>query len=128
MQILEQVRTRLSLLKRDIAALWFAAHDRRTPWPAKALAGLVVAYALSPLDLIPDVVPILGQIDNLVILPLGIFAVVRLIPGDLWREFRVIALDASPRPPSIAGIAVVLTLWLAVGASLAWTFWPVTRT
>ncbi|MEY9626194.1 uncharacterized membrane protein YkvA (DUF1232 family) [Sinorhizobium fredii] len=75
-------------LKRDIVALWIAARDPRTPWYAKAAAGAIAAYALSPIDLIPDFIPILGYLDELLILPIGIALAVRLIPSDHMAEFR----------------------------------------
>ncbi len=75
-------------IKRDIHAVYLASRDPRTPWCAKAVAIGVVAYALSPIDLIPDFIPVLGQLDELVILPLGIWLVVRLIPPDVMNEHR----------------------------------------
>ena len=73
-------------VKRDVIALFLAARDPRTPWYAKMAAGLVAAYALSPIDLIPDFIPIVGYLDDLVIVPLGIWIAVRLVPADLMRE------------------------------------------
>src|SRR5437870_4827402 len=75
-------------VKRDVVALWLAGRDPRTPRLAKVLAVAVAAYALSPIDLIPDFVPVLGYLDDIVIVPLGILAVVRLIPPELMAEFR----------------------------------------
>ena len=75
-------------IKRDVVALWLAARDPRVPWLAKVMAGLVAAYALSPIDLIPDFIPVLGYLDDLIIVPLGILAVVAMIPAPLMVEFR----------------------------------------
>ena len=75
-------------LKRDVSALWIAARDPRVPWYAKALAGAVAAYALSPIDLIPDFIPVLGYLDDLILVPAGIWLVLRLVPRNLMREFR----------------------------------------
>lgn len=75
-------------IERDVVALWIAARDRRTPILAKLVAGAVAAYALSPIDLIPDFVPVLGYLDDLVIVPLGILLAVRLVPAALMQEFR----------------------------------------
>ncbi|TIW39666.1 MAG: DUF1232 domain-containing protein [Mesorhizobium sp.] len=75
-------------IKRDVVALWIAARDPRVPWYAKATAGAVAAYALSPVDLIPDFIPIIGYLDDLIIVPLGIMAAVRMIPAALMEEFR----------------------------------------
>src|SRR5690242_16375263 len=75
-------------LKRDVVALWIAARDPRTPWRAKALAGFVAAYALSPIDLIPDFIPLLGYLDDLLIVPAGIWLALRQVPPALMIEFR----------------------------------------
>lgn len=107
-------------LKRDVLALWLAARDRRTPWTARLLAGLVAAYALSPIDLIPDFVPVLGYLDDLLLVPLGIWCVLRLLPAPLLAEFRARA-ESQARPVSRAGLAIVLGAWiLLAGALLAW--------
>jgi uncharacterized membrane protein YkvA (DUF1232 family) len=85
-------------LKRDIVALWFAARDPRVPWYAKTMAGAVAAYALSPIDLIPDFIPVLGYLDDLLIVPAGIWLAVRMIRPELMTEFRARASDtARPR-------------------------------
>jgi uncharacterized membrane protein YkvA (DUF1232 family) len=85
-------------LKRDIVALWLAARDPRVPWYAKAMAGAVAAYALSPIDLIPDFIPVLGYLDDLLIVPAGIWLAVRMIGPELMAEFRARASDtARPR-------------------------------
>ena len=114
-------------VKRDIVALWIAAGDTRTPWYAKALAALVAGYALSPIDLIPDVIPVLGYVDDMILLPLGIVLTVRLIPGPLMGEFRLEADRRAERPISRRGMAVVVTIWLAaLGIVLWWLLspWP----
>ena len=108
-------------IKRDVVALWYAARDPRVPWYAKALAACVVAYALSPIDLIPDFIPVLGYLDDLVIVPLGIIAAVRLVPPALMTEFRERASQRSERPKSYAGAILVATVWItAVAAVAAW--------
>ena len=88
-------------IKRDVIALFLAARDPRTPWYAKVAAGLVAAYALSPIDLIPDFIPVLGYLDDLILVPIGIWVVVRLIPADLMREFRADAarMEAQAEEP-----------------------------
>jgi uncharacterized membrane protein YkvA (DUF1232 family) len=106
-------------LKRDVVALWLAARDPRTPWHAKALAGFVAAYALSPIDLIPDFIPVLGYLDDLLIVPAGIWLAVRWVPPDLMAEFRERAV-ASARPRSLVAAGVVVAIWLAIGALLLW--------
>ena len=111
-------------IKRDVLAVWIAARDPRTPWYAKVMAAAVAAYALSPIDLIPDFVPVLGYLDDLLLLPIGILLVVRMIPKDLMAEFREEALRLEKKPVSTAGMAFVVGLWLVCGGLLIWLFWP----
>jgi uncharacterized membrane protein YkvA (DUF1232 family) len=99
-----------------------AARDPRTPWVAKALALLVVAYALSPIDLIPDFIPVLGHLDDLILVPLGIWAVLRLVPPEVMAEARIRAETAERPGRSVWGLAIVVTLWLGA-AALAWRLW-----
>lgn len=108
-------------VKRDVVALALAARDPRVPWYAKALAAVVAAYALSPIDLIPDMIPVLGYLDDVILVPLGILLVVRMIPPELMAEFRRMA-ESRERPVSRAGAAAVVVLWL-LGAALLlrWT-------
>jgi uncharacterized membrane protein YkvA (DUF1232 family) len=106
-------------IKRDVVALWIAARDQRTPLVAKLLAGAVAAYALSPIDLIPDFVPVLGYLDGLLIVPLGIICAVRLVPPHLMAEFRAAARVREKRPMSRVGAAAIVTVWLAAAALFA---------
>ena len=101
-------------------AIWLAARDPRVPWYAKALGLAVAAYALSPIDLIPDFIPVLGYLDDLILVPLGIALVMKLIPADVLAEHRAEALAAQDRPVSFAGAAGVVAIWLA---ALAWLGW-----
>src|SRR5437763_12027806 len=94
-------------LKREVHAIYLAARDPRTPWYAKALAVAVAGYALSPIDLIPDFVPVLGYLDDLLIVPLGILAVVRLIPPEVMAESRAAAALSSERPVSRAAATAI---------------------
>ncbi|RAH98180.1 hypothetical protein DLJ53_26035 [Acuticoccus sediminis] len=107
-------------LKAEVRALAIAARDRRTPWYAKALALAVVAYAVSPIDLIPDAIPVLGYLDDLVIVPLGILLTVRLIPAPLMAEFRRMASESDALPSGRFGAALVVAAWLAVSAAGVW--------
>ncbi|RUU78974.1 DUF1232 domain-containing protein, partial [Mesorhizobium sp. M7A.F.Ca.CA.002.05.1.1] len=75
-------------IKRDVHALYLAARDPRTPWYAKALAVCVASYALSPIDLIPDFIPVIGYLDDVILVPLGVLAVVRMIPPEVMAEHR----------------------------------------
>lgn len=120
---IEQVKSWAAALKRDVLALWLAARDPRVPWFAKAVAAGVAAYALSPIDLIPDVIPVLGYLDDLVIVPLGIMLAIRLIPRDLMAEFRDRAHGAR-RPVSRAGMALVVTLWALAALCVVWLILP----
>lgn len=102
-------------------AAWLAARDPRTPWPARLLAVAVAAYALSPIDLVPDFIPVLGWIDDLLIVPLGLWAVRRMIPDALWAELHAAAEAASHRPSSRAGMAFILLLWAGLLYLLYWS-------
>lgn len=103
-------------IKRDVMALWIAARDPRTPIAAKIVAAAIAAYALSPIDLIPDFVPILGYLDDLLIVPLGILLAVRLIPPHLMSEYRAQALQLQSRPVSRAGLAGIIGIWILAAA------------
>jgi uncharacterized membrane protein YkvA (DUF1232 family) len=108
------------ILKRDVHAIRLAARDPRVPWYAKALGLAVAAYALSPIDLIPDFVPVLGYLDDLILVPLGIALVVKLIPANVLAEHREQALAAQERPVSLGGAAAIAAIWLAAFAWLGW--------
>jgi len=107
-------------IKRDVHALYLAARDPRVPWYAKALALCVAGYALSPIDLIPDFIPVLGYLDDLIIVPIGIVAVVKLIPPEIMAEHRAAALAATQRPMSRAAGAVIVAIWIASLALIGW--------
>lgn len=119
-----RLKDRAREIERDVVALWFAARDSRTPVAAKLVAATAAAYALSPIDLVPDFIPIIGYLDDLILLPLGIALAVRLIPDRLMAEFRRDAVQQLQRPRSAAGAAIVIVVWIAVAALLAWLFWP----
>jgi len=103
-------------VRRDAHAIYLAARDPRVPWYAKALAACVAGYALSPIDLIPDFIPVLGYLDDLIIVPLGILAVARLIPPAVLAEHRAAALAAQDKPASRIAAAVIVSTWLAATA------------
>ena len=110
-------------VKRDLITLWLAGRHPGVPWYAKAVAVATVTYALSPIDLIPDFVPILGYLDDLVIVPAGILLTVRLIPPGILVELRAQAQTTDRLPKSRAGLVAVITIWLIVAAALAaWLF------
>lgn len=102
-------------------AAWLAARDNRVPWHARLLAVAVAAYALSPIDLIPDFIPVLGWLDDLILVPLGLWTVRRLIPDPLWAELHAAAEAASHRPSSRAGMAFILLLWAALLYIVYWS-------
>ena len=124
MPVLAQVKSWANNLRRDVVALFLAARDTRTPWYAKVAAGVVAAYALSPNDLSPDFIPLVGSLDDLVLVPLGIWVAVRLIPDDLMAEFRAEAARINTRPRSLAGAVVVVIAWVFAAAMLTWLLWP----
>lgn len=109
-------------LKRDVVAVYHAARDPRTPWAVRLLALLVAAYALSPIDLIPDIVPVLGYLDDLLLLPLGLLLVIRLLPPEVLADARRRAAATLARPRSLAAGVVIGALWLAAAAA-AWWWW-----
>jgi uncharacterized membrane protein YkvA (DUF1232 family) len=121
--MLDRLKRWARAIKTDVVALWLAARDPRTPWHAKAVAACVAAYALSPIDLIPDFIPVLGYLDDLVIVPAGILLAIRLVPADLMTEFREEA-RRRDKPGSRFGAVVIVAIWLLCGALLAWYFWP----
>ncbi|MGX5831337.1 YkvA family protein [Mesorhizobium sp. 43Arga] len=123
MTVLQSVRQWAKAIKRDVLALWLAARDPRVPWYAKAIAGAVAAYALSPIDLIPDFIPVIGYLDDLIIVPLGIMLAVKLVPADLMQEFRDEA-TRQAKPVSRAGMAFVVAVWIVAALMLAWYLWP----
>lgn len=121
--LITRVRKWVKVVKRDALALWLAARDPRTPWYAKALAAFVAAYAFSPVDLIPDFIPVVGYLDDLLLVPLGITVIIALIPRDLMDEFRAEAVKRSERPVSRAGFIIVATLWIVAAAGSSWLAW-----
>lgn len=112
-------------IKRDGLTLWFASKHSATPWYAKALGMFVVGYALSPIDLIPDFIPILGYVDDVLLLPALIWLGVRMIPESTLAECRAQADDwmesTRTKPKSHIGAAVIITLWIAF--SVAGIYW-----
>jgi uncharacterized membrane protein YkvA (DUF1232 family) len=109
-------------IKRDVVALWLAARDPRVSWHATAICAAVAAYALSPVDLIPDFIPILGYLDDLLIVPLGIWAAVKLIPNPIMQDLRLKALTEG-KPTPKAGLVAVVIIWLAAIALTVWLLW-----
>lgn len=121
---MERLKAWASEIKRDVLALYLAGRDSRVPWYAKVLALATAAYALSPIDLIPDFIPVLGYLDDLIIVPLGILLAVRLVPPEVMQELRLQAQQRlqADRPISIAAAAVIILAWLAAGGLFVWLF------
>ena len=119
---LKRLRQWARTVKRDVLILYLAARDPRVPWYAKVVAAGVAAYALSPIDLIPDFIPVLGYFDDVIIVPLGIVLALRLIPPSLLEEHRHTAIERSQkRPTSYVGAAMILSMWcVAAVALLLW--------
>lgn len=115
-------------LKQQTLVVYFAARDPRTPWAVRMLALLVAAYALSPIDLIPDFIPVLGYLDDLIIVPLGLFLVLRLVPHEVAQSAREQAATAAERPVSRAMAAGIVVIWLVVLGMLGLWAWQWTRT
>jgi uncharacterized membrane protein YkvA (DUF1232 family) len=107
-------------IKRDTLALHLAARDPRVPWHAMALAVCIAAYALSPIDLIPDFLPVLGYLDDVILVPLGILAVVKLIPPDVMDEHRAAAAAMAEKPVSRTAAVTIVLAWAASLALAAW--------
>jgi uncharacterized membrane protein YkvA (DUF1232 family) len=110
------------VIKRDVHAVWLASRDPRVPWYAKAIAVCIAAYALSPIDLIPDFIPVLGYLDDAILLPLGILLVVWMIPPGVMAEHRAAAAEAAirARPATMTVTAVVVTIWIALSLGAGW--------
>lgn len=121
----EKLKSWARSVKRDGLTLWFAGKSPQTPWYAKALGALVVAYALSPIDLIPDFIPVLGYVDDVLLLPALIWLTIRLLPEDVRADCRRQAEEwlsvAAARPSSKIGAVAIIVLWLAVGV-VAWCY------
>lgn len=116
-------RERARRLKQDVVAVALAMRDPRVPWHARALGVCVVAYALSPIDLIPDFIPVIGYLDDLVLVPLGLLLMMRLIPAEVLAEHRAAAASLAERPVSYAGAAGVIVVWLlSLALAAYWTY------
>jgi len=118
--MIERAKQWARVVKRDVHALYLAGRDPRVPWYAKALALCVAGYALSPIDLIPDFVPVLGYLDDVILVPLGILLVVKLIPQEIMAEHRALAAAAQDRPVSRTAAIVIALVWLVCIALAGW--------
>ena len=121
-----RLKTWAKSIKRDGVTLWFAARHPQAPWYAKALGVFVVAYALSPIDLIPDFIPVLGYLDDVLLLPGLIWLVIRLIPAPVLQECREQAdqwiKTEGGKPVSRIGVVLIVACWIGAGLAL-WHWW-----
>lgn len=128
MNIGSTLRTWARRVKRDGVTLWFAGKHPGTPWYAKALGVFVVAYALSPLDLIPDVIPVLGYLDDVLLLPALIWLTIKLLPADVLADCRARSDEwmrtQGAKPTSRAGAVLIVALWVAIGLAAWLWLWP----
>ena len=118
-----RMQDRMRRFKNELVAIGLSLKDPRTPWYAKAVAAIVVAYTLSPIDLIPDFMPVLGYLDDLILVPFGIVLAVKLIPTQVMEECRVRAQGTKPRGRSIFAAVVIVAIW--IGLALVVVRWIV---
>lgn len=118
---MQRLKSHARRLKRELTALYLAARDPRTPWYARVVGLAVVGYALSPFDLIPDVIPVLGLIDDLIIVPIGFALAIKLIPSDVLAEWRARAAEGRIEDIGISrlGAVMIVVIWLIVAAVIA---------
>jgi len=114
------LRQRARDLKRHALTVWFAARDPAMPWALRLLALGIAAYAFSPIDLIPDFIPVLGLLDDVVLIPLGVALIAKLTPAAVWTRAREQAAVAADKPVSRAGLAVIVAIWIAALSATAW--------
>ena len=118
--LLQQIKIWARTLKRDVHAIYLAARSPRVPWHVKIIAIAVAGYALSPIDLIPDFIPVLGYVDDLIIVPLGVWLVLSLIPEEVMAEYRAVADEAATRPRSNTAAITIVAIWILGVATLGW--------
>ncbi len=126
---MQRLKNWAATLKREVMVLWFACRDPRTPWHARVLTMLIVAYALSPIDLIPDFIPVLGYLDELILMPVGIYLVMKLVPAEALADARAKAQSwvesRQPKPRNWIAAAVIALVWvLVLWATFVLVIWP----
>ena len=123
MSVGRRLRDWAAALKRDVLALWYCYRDPRTPLAAKLIAMLIVGYALSPIDLIPDFIPVLGYLDDVILLPVAIYFTLKLIPAEVLQDGRAQAAawleQRRAKPVNRSAAVVIVVIWLL----LAWLLW-----
>ena len=123
MKVVERWKQKAGQLKLEVYALYFACRDPRVPWYTKALAACVVGYAFSPIDLIPDPIPVLGYLDDLVLIPLGVLAVRRMIPPSVLAECRDRASTLARKPRSWVAGGIIIAIWVILAAVALRILW-----
>lgn len=116
MKFYSKFKTRVKDLQRDVTALWFAYRDPRTPWYAKLFTAVVVAYALSPVDLIPDFIPVLGYLDDFVLIPAGVALALKMIPAEVMadsREKAALSLSEGNQTNWVVG-GIIIAIWVVL--------------
>jgi len=116
------------ITKQEITAIHLAIRDPRTPWHAKALATFVIAYALSPIDLIPDFIPVIGYLDDLILIPIGLWVIIKLIPTDVMEDCRARATSAPKLPASKKAAAIIAIIWLSLALLTLWLVYTASKT
>jgi uncharacterized membrane protein YkvA (DUF1232 family) len=124
MKLIEKLKLQAKIIKKELKVIYIAYKKPGVPWYAKILASVVIGYALSPIDLIPDFIPIIGYLDDLILVPLGIYLVIKLIPKEVLEECRIEAEEAfrNGKPKNwVSGIIIIL-LWLLIIALVIFKF------
>ena len=124
---MNHLKTWAQSLKRDVMTLWFALRHPQTPWYARLFAAFVTAYALSPVDLIPDFIPVLGYVDDLILVPVGVWLLLRMVPDRVLADSREQAhawfRQQQQKPRSLMGLAIVLAVWSLAAWEAYRVFW-----
>jgi len=124
----ESIKRRASALRSDTYALYLAYRDPRVPWYARAWTALVAAYAFSPIDLVPDFIPVLGYLDDIVLIPLGVGLAIKLIPAEVMAECRERAAgDMARSKRSMVGAVFIVGVWILVAGAIAWAIFSKRR-
>jgi uncharacterized membrane protein YkvA (DUF1232 family) len=118
--MLDRTKQWARVVKRDVHALYRCGRDPRVPWYAKGLALFVAGYALSPIDLIPDFIPVVGYLDDVILVPLGVLLVIKLIPPGIMAEHRALAAAAQDRSVGRGAAITIVVIWLACAALAGW--------
>ena len=124
---MESLKQRAKTLRRDTVAVYFASRDPRTPWYARVLAVVIAVYAFSPIDLIPDFVPVLGYLDDLILIPAGITLTLRLIPAAVMQDARLKADDSIAKPSTWWMTLLIILVWVGVLALVVWLLLPLLK-